>query len=99
MNDISKQKVVFECEDEEQLDQLMKAFRPEEDPDSGIYVCDPMKNTRCAKTGCAYFGNGNCYCTLSEDCSVNEESNMRILKIMINRHADCFDHIPKVLLK
>ena len=34
-----------------------------------LYLCDPEKNTRCAKTGCKKYG-GNCDATTHEEFAV-----------------------------
>lgn len=89
--------LTIECEDERELDALIALLaRPEEGPESGLYVCCPMNNYECNKSGCAFFGNGKCYLTTKKIFKA-KQSDITALSKLAKEHAECFDHIPKML--
>ena len=91
--------LVFECRDEDELEELFKLIcRSEEDPDSGLYVCDPYLNETCSHFGCAYFGNGQCYLTCNPDYKINE-TDAKALRDAVERNIDYFDHVPSIFLE
>lgn len=89
----------FECRDEDELEELFQlACRPEENPDSGLYVCDPYLNVNCSHSGCAYFGNGQCYLTCNPNYKINK-TNTKALKDAVERNIDYFDHVPSIFFE
>ena len=87
----------LECGEDMTVDELDAVLnRPEDNPDSGLYVCCPMDNKDCNKRGCAFMGNGNCYLTTKQEYAA-KKADIVALSILARENASCFDHIPTIL--
>lgn len=89
--------LILECGEEMTVDELEAVIRrPEDNPDSGLFVCCPMENTICNKKSCAFMGKGHCYLTTKQEYAA-KKADIKTLSFLAEKHANCFDHIPKIL--